>query len=367
MVDFIDPVTHAPLSVCPRSLLKRVKGEFERVQVQPMVGIEYEFFCFKETPESLVEKKHVGLTPLTPGMFGYSLLRPTLNQTYFYALFNECAKFGIPVEGLHTETGPGVLEAALEYGDALTLCDRAQLFKLAAKQLGAPHGITASFMAKPHNNLPGCGGHVHFSLRDTRTGENLFYDADAVDDAVDGGASTAGMSTVLKQFLAGVLQGLPSMLPIFAPTVNSYKRLVENYWAPTVVTWGRENRTAALRVIMPPACSPSSARIEMRVPGADANATLAVTAVLACGLYGIRTKLELPRGAAGDATQDRSFERLGGDLWTATNAMAAKDSLARQVLGDEFVNHYVATRRHEWREWTMAVTDWEVKRYLETV
>ena len=165
-------------------------------------------------------------------MFGYSLLRPTLAQEYFYDIFDECARFGIEIEGLHTETGPGVYEAALRYGSAIDLADAGQLFKTSVKQLGqlvpkrhpGAKAVYPSFMAKPNAQLPGCSGHIHVSVV-APTGENLFYDAQ---DAL-------GMSQLFKHFLAGVLKCMPWIMPMFAPTVNSYKRLVENYWAPVNV------------------------------------------------------------------------------------------------------------------------------------
>jgi glutamine synthetase len=191
-------------------------------------------------------------------MFGYSLTRPLLNQAYFDHIFDATRKFDVQVEGLHTETGPGVYEAALAYTDALSMADRSHLFKTSVKQIASLHGLTACFMAKPYPHLPGCSGHIHVSLKGI-DGLNAFRDTD----------NKTQMGPVMAHALAGLLEALPSMMAILAPNINSYKRLVENYWAPITVSYGFENRIAAIRIISPPICDPSATRLEIRVPGAD--------------------------------------------------------------------------------------------------
>lgn len=235
------------------------------------------------------------------------MLRPMLNQAYFYDVYDICHKMDIPLEGWHTETGPGVLEAAITYTDAVALADRALLFKTTVKQIGLKHGVMPSFMAKvkkmvergrdggglkdgpcerdirwrylklispvvslfhikPHTGLPGCSGHIHVSLSSlsSHSSNNLFASS-----TIDPTTPLNNLSSLGKHFLAGVLKGLPSIMCILAPNINSYKRLVANFWAPINVTYGFENRTAAVRVIAPPSCPPSATRLEMRVSGAD--------------------------------------------------------------------------------------------------
>src|SRR5690606_9177007 len=138
------------VKVCPRRLLKRIVAEARDMNYEPVFGLEFEWFNFKETPESWAEKQFINPTPLTPGMFGYSLLRSSSNQPFFSALMDELYQFNVPIEGLHTETGPGVFEAAILYGDALEAADRATLFKTSAKQIGYRFGIMPSFIAKWH-------------------------------------------------------------------------------------------------------------------------------------------------------------------------------------------------------------------------
>ena len=227
------------LAVDTRSLLKRIAKECENLGYHPEFSQEFEWFNFKETPQSLQEKDFTKLQTLTPGMFGYSILRISQQSEFYYDLFNSMMQFNIPLEGLHTETGPGVYEAAILHDHVVSAADKAVLFKTAVKEIAYKHGIMASFMAKWTETLPGCSGHIHQSLWNKDKTENLFYSAD----------ETNNMSDLLKHYLAGQLHCMPYILPMYAPTVNSYKRLVEGAWAPTTVTWGLDNRTTALRVL----------------------------------------------------------------------------------------------------------------------
>jgi glutamine synthetase len=341
-------------TVCPRLLLKKILADAEAVGFQPVFSQEFEWYNFAETPQSIQEKQFRNLQPLTPGMFGYSILRTSLKSDFMNDLFALLASFDIPLEGLHTETGPGTYEAAIGYSGILEAADRALLFKSAVKEIAYRHGILATFMAKINENLPGCGGHVHQSLWDEGRKKNLFY---AEDDPF-------GMSKIMKQYVAGQLLLIPQLLPLFAPTVNSYKRLVEGAWAPTTLTWGIDNRTVALRVL---SGGKTSCRLETRVIGSDVNPYLAMAGALAAGLYGIKNKLTLDQFASsGSGYLDESHGLLPTTLDEATKMM--KDSVvAREILGDFFVDHFIRTREWEWRQHLKAVTDWEMKRYFEII
>jgi len=285
-------------------------------------------------------------------MFGYSALRSSLNHEFFADLMEQLEDFRVPIEGLHTETGPGVLEAAILYGPALEAADRAVLFKTGAKEVAYRHGILASFMAKQSMDLPGCSGHMHQSL--WRDGANLFYDAD----------DPHRMSDTFRHYVAAQLLLLPQILPFFAPTVNSYKRLVDGMWAPTKVTWGVDNRTVALRVIPG---SPTSTRLETRVPGSDINPYLAVAAGLAAGLYGIENRLALELDPiVGNGYTAEDAVRLPANLLAAADALD-RSEIARSLFGDPFIDHFVASRRWEWRQFGQSVTDWELRRYFEII
>jgi len=337
--------------VCPRSLLKKVIGSAAELGYSAVFSQEFEWFNFRAGSQVEIFED---LQPLSQGMFGYSILRASQNSDYFHALFDGLKRFDVPLEGLHTETGPGVYEAAIVYADVLEAADRAVLFKSGVKEIASHRGILPTFMAKISETLPGCSGHVHQSLWSADGSANLFYD----------GGSPTGMSTLMESYIAGQLYCLPHVLPMYAPTVNSYKRLVEGAWAPTTPTWAIDNRTTALRALPG---GPSSTRLETRVVGSDANPYLAMAACLATGLYGIRNRMKLtvpPTKGSGYADKSRGI--LPRNLWEATWAMK-ESAVAKELFGEGFVDHFVRTREWEWRQFAQVVTNWELKRYLEII
>ena len=348
--EFIDDAGN-PLEVCPRQLLQKIIAQATESGFEAKCSQEFEWFNFAETSKSFAEKEGRNLTPLTPGMFGYSILRSSERNDFFSALFDQLKQFDIPLEGLHTETGPGVYEAAIAYSGALMAADNATLFKTAVKEIAYKHGILASFMAKVNENLPGCSGHVHQSLWSGNI--NLFYDATQPNQ----------MSKTMQHYLAGQLYCLPYILPMVAPTINSYKRLVEGAWAPTTVTWGNDNRTVALRTLTG---GSKSCRLETRVVGSDTNPYLALSACLASGLYGIKNKLSLQAATEGNGYRDESHGRFPKSLDDANQAMK-KSAVAKEIFGETFVTHFTQTRDWEVRQFAKVVTDWETKRYLEII
>ena len=342
------------LPVCPRSLLKRIASDAAGMGYSTQFAQEFEWFNFSETPKSLAAKKYIDPEPLTPGMHGYSILRPSQQPGFNSDLFNLLHKFNIPLEGLHTETGPGVYEAAIVHDAVVQAADKASLFKLAVKEIGHKYGIMASFMAKWTETLPGCSGHIHQSLWSDDGTRNLFHDA----------ADGEGISDLLRHYIAGQLYCLPQILPMYAPTVNSFKRLVEGAWAPVTLTWAFDNRTAALRVLRP---SPKNTRLETRVPGSDSNPFLAMSAALASGLYGIKNRLALTVApSTGNAYQDLRNGKLPANLFEAAQAMQGS-TVAKELFGETFTNHFTATRLWEWRQFMSHVTNWEMERYFEII
>jgi glutamine synthetase len=243
-----------------------------------------------------------------------------------------------------------VLEAAIVYSDALEAADRAVLFKAGAKEIAHRFGIMPSFMAKWRADLPGCSGHIHQSL--WKGDRNVFFDE-----------KKKGLSADFEHFVAGQLHCLPELLPLYAPTVNSYKRLVEGAWAPTRANWGIDNRTTALRAIPG---SRSSTRLETRVNGSDSNPYLALAAALASGLYGIENRLTVPDAVRGSGYDDIRAATLPKNLHEAT-ARFEKSTIARELFGEKFVEHFAGTRHWEWRQFCRAVTDWELARYFEII
>ncbi|KAF9469342.1 hypothetical protein BDZ94DRAFT_1244247 [Collybia nuda] len=375
LVSFLDPDTKEPLTVDPRGILKIATDRLDRIGLQCFAGVEYEYFNFKETAETLANKSFTDLQPLTPGNHGYSLLRTQINKGYFTDLFDQSVNFQIPIEGHHTETGPGVLETALAYTSALRMADNAILFKYVAKSLGMKHGVTPSFMAKPWGKLAGCSGHVHVSLRDA-SGKNSFALAESEretgrDDALY--EDTKFMSQEGEWFLAGILDGIADVMPMMVPTINGYKRLVggEAFWAPNAITYGYDSRAASIRIISPPSVPPSATRLEVRIPGADMNPYFTLSAIFLLGLRGIEKKSVLPCPPISHYTaEDRyngKIKMLPTSLESATERMMRPESIAREpeMFGDVFVEHFGGTREHEVRLWNQAVTNWEVERYLE--
>ncbi|KAJ3760328.1 hypothetical protein EV361DRAFT_904352 [Lentinula raphanica] len=375
LVSFLDPDTREPLVVDPRGILKITSDRAERMQRNCYAGVEYEYFNFKETPLSLAEKKFQNLTPLTPGMHGYSLLRTQLNNDYFHSIFDEASKFGVDIEGHHTETGPGVLETALAYTNALRMADNAILFKYLTKSIGMQHGVLPTFMAKPWGNLPGCSGHVHVSLRD-KSGRNIFSVSDSELSTGRPGAANDDvkyLSEEAEHFLAGILDGIADVMPMVVPTINGFKRLVggEAFWAPNAITYGYDSRAASIRIISPPSVPPAATRLEIRVPGADMNPYFALSAIFLLGLRGIEKKIKLSTPPMSKLTADDkkngTIKMLPASLEAATQRMMRPESIAREenMFGDVFVEHFGGTREHEVKLWNEAVTNWEVERYIE--
>lgn len=346
--------TGAAEVLCPRGLLRRVIKKANDMGFSPFAGCEFEFFLFEETPHSVRQKNYRGMQPITPGFFGYSGLRSGVHNEFYRELMDTCIAMDMPLEGLHTETGPGVLEAAIKVDGALAAADKASLFKTVTKILAQRRGWMATFMAKWSPDWPGQSGHIHVSLQD-EAGRNAFYDEKA----------EHSMSETMCHFIGGQQQLMPELLAMVAPTINSYRRLIPGFWAPTDASWGIENRTCALRAIPG---SATSQRVEYRVSAADINPYVAMAAALASGLFGIENKIEPDPPIVGNAyDQEFAPERnLPHTLGEASSKL--RDSkAARSLFGDDFVDHYSATREWEEKEFRKAITDWEMDRYFEII
>ena len=340
--------------LCPRGLLQRSIARASDMGFNVSTAFEYEFFMFNETPDSVRAKNYRNLTPMTPGAFGYSILRNSVHADKYHELLKLCEEMDMPLEALHTETGPGVMEAALVYDNASAAADKAALFKTFTKVWAQRNEMMATFMAKWSGDQPGQSGHIHISLQ-SKDGKSAFFDA--------GGEHT--MSVIQRQFLAGQQRLMPEFLAMTAPTVNSYTRMVPGLWAPLDATWGVENRTTALRVIPG---SEKSQRIEYRLGAADANPHIALAAALASGLYGIEHALEPTPQVTGNAyEQEHPAElSLAASLFEAAGRLRQSQA-ANELFGQEFVEHYAATREWEEREFRKHVTDWELSRYFEII
>jgi glutamine synthetase len=340
--------------VCPRAALRRVLARAAALGYGASAAAEYEFFVFRETPASVRAKHYRNLENFTPGYFGYSVLRSSVHAELYQELLRLAADMRMPIEGLHTETGPGVIEAALHYCEALEAADRAALFKTFVKVLAQRRGLMATFMAKWSQQLPGQSGHLHLSLA-RKDGSSAFHDA----------AAPHTMSPEMRWFVGGQQALMPELLALVASTVNSYTRLVPGFWAPTSATWGVENRTCALRVIQG---GPQSQRVEYRIAAADINPYLALAAAIGSGVWGIEHRIEPDEPIVGNA-YDRKLpakRQLPRTLTEAAERLA-QSKAAKELFGAPFVEHFAASREWEEREFHRAVTDWELERYFEII
>lgn len=340
--------------VCPRGTLRRVLDKAATMGFRAVGSFEFEFFLFEETPHSVREKSYRGLKPITPGYFGYSVLRNTVHAEFYHDLLNMCDVMGFPLEGLHTETGPGVLEAAINLSEGAAIADQAALFKTFTKVLAQRRGWMATFMAKWSPDWPGQSGHIHLSLSDLE-GNPAFHEEGKPHE----------MSDTMRWFLGGQQALMADWLSMVACTVNSFSRLIPGYWAPTTASWGVENRTTALRTLHG---GPKAQHIEYRIAAADVNPYIALAAALGSGLWGIENKIEPSEPVVGNA-YDRKFpakHQFPRTLFEAAQRLR-KSKPAHEMFGSAFVEHYAQSREWEEREFRRAITDWEMERYFEII
>ncbi len=354
MLFFLGEFSGAAETICPRATLKRVLDKAKNMGLNIFAGFEYEFFVFNETAKSVRDKKYQNLEPLTQAGFGYSTIRNSVEADTYTSLLELAEKMDFGIEGLHEETGPGVMEAALTYDDAINAADKATLFKTFSKIALQRQGKIATFMAKWSPDYPGQSGHIHVSVKNEK-GNSIFYDA----------SQPHNMSELMQQFVAGQQHLMPELLAMIAPTINSYKRLIPGFWAPTEASVGIDNRTCALRIIPG---SEKSQRVEYRIAAADANPYIILAAVIASGLWGIENKAEIEKLVSGSA-YEKNFPKhltLSPTLWEAAQTFK-KSSMARAYFGDDFVEHYAASREWEEREYRKHISLWELERYFEII
>lgn len=257
----------------------------------------------------------------------------------------------LDLSAVHTEGAPGLLEINLDPKTGVAIADTAILLRMLLKEVGQRHGLHVSFMAKPVAGEEGSSGHLHCSLQD-KDGNNVF-------------AHGNGLGVQQSHAIAGIVKHLPAMSLLYNPTINSYKRLVPGFFAPVNAAWGVDNRSAAVRAILPE--QPEAKRIELRRPGADTNPYLALAALIASICIGLESGAEPPpalgRGDASGAPEGR-FARLPCSLEEAVG-MFESDSVAKAALGEEFSEYFVATRKWEVLAWQQAVSEWERDRYFQ--
>ncbi len=344
-----------PFTGDPRYVLRRQVEQAKKLGYIVHTGPELEFFLFRRGDDGRI-------MPLPHDQAGYFDYSTDLAQEVRQDMVDALEAFGIRVEAAHHEVAAGQHEIDFEYADALRTADNAITFKFALKAIANQHGLYATFMPKPIHGINGSGMHTHQSLWSIAEARNAFADPNA----------PYGLSEVAKSYMAGILAHARGMIAILAPLVNSYKRLVPGYEAPTYITWGRTNRSALIRVPMiSPGKSIEGTRAEVRCPDPSSNTYLAFAAMIAAGLDGVEKGLTLH-----DPVEESLFEmdaariaekgirQLPGTLGEAIDELEA-DPVIREALGDHVLSHYVAAKRAEWDEYRTQVTQWELDRYLE--
>jgi glutamine synthetase len=342
----------APIPIAPREVLRRVVERARGMGLEPRCALELEFYLLRESSGSLLARRPDDLVPLTERSSTYGVAMGSRQEPAGRRIRESMLAYGLPVEACNPETGPGQFEITLHHRPALHAADDAFLFKAAVKEIAAQEDLVATFMAKPHTTWAGNSCHIHLSLTDEE-GRGVFHDAAAPD----------GLSQTLRHFVGGALAAMPQTTAIMAPTINSYRRFTPYSWAGTTATWGLDNRSTGLRAISE---GEGGTRVEHRQPGGDVNPYLGVAAFLAAGLDGIERGAEPPPRTDGDVYAMDDAPGLPRSLGEAADALEA-GSVARDWLGGDVVDHFVAMKRAEAAAAATAVTDWEIARYLEVL
>ncbi|MGE2733480.1 glutamine synthetase family protein [Mycolicibacterium vaccae] len=326
----------APVEMSPRACLRALVQHYADLDLEPVLGFEYEFWVFEDGPPP---RRPLGATENA-----YSLTRVAQSHALATEFINRMNAVGVEIEMFHTELGPGFFEFTMAPAPACQAADAAVRARQYLRDLCAERGLHASFMAKPFGDKSGAGGHVHSSLN--RGGRNIFSDA------------SGQLSAEATKYLAGLLAGMADTTAMLNPNINSYKRIDPDMFTPVTATFGHDDRGAACRLILN---DMRSARVEHRRPGADASPYLAASALLAAGLHGLREDLALPAG-------DDDPVGLPGNLTSAIEAFENSPWLP-DLLGKAFCDSFAATRRaeaHRYAEWLRTtITSWELTRHLE--
>jgi glutamine synthetase len=339
----------------PRFVLRRQVLRAQKLGYIVNMGPELEFFLFNRDANGKV-------APLPHDLAGYFDFSTDLAQEVRQDMVDALEAFGIKVEAAHHEVAAGQHEIDFEYSDALRTADNAVTFKFALKAIAQQHGLYATFMPKPIFGINGSGMHTHQSLFSIADQRNAFADP----------ANKYGLSDLARSYMAGILAHARAMIAILAPTVNSYKRLVPGYEAPTYITWGRTNRSALIRVPMiSPGKSIEGTRAELRCPDPSSNTYLAFAVMIAAGLDGVERGLQLSEPVEEslfemDAARvsERGIRELPGTLGEAMDELRS-DPVICEALGEHVLEHYLEAKQAEWDEYRAQVTQWELDRYLE--
>ncbi len=345
--DVYDP-DGTPFEGDPRHVLKRQLERVAQLGFAFYVGPELEYFYFKSSAGTEFLDRG-GYFDLTPSDVASDFRRRTVE--YLEAM-------GIPVESVHHEVAPSQHEIDLRYGDALSMADSIMTYRLTVKEAAQEFGVYATFMPKPVGGVDGSGMHTHMSLFEGD--RNAFFDA----------TDEHHLSKVGKAYIAGILTHAKEITLVTNQWVNSFKRLVPGYEAPTYICWARRNRSALVRVPMYTPGREQTTRIEFRSPDPACNPYLAFAVMLAAGLAGIENEYDLPPEASNNIYEMSEEERraagiesLPEDLFEAIQ-IAERSDLVRETLGDHVFEYLIRNKRQEWDGYKAYVTPYEIERYL---
>jgi glutamine synthetase len=346
LCDIIDHHTHKPVAHAPRQMLKHQIERLQALGFSANMATELEFFLFRESNQELVDNDYRTLTPISAYNEDYHILQTSREESIMRPLRNHLYAMNIPVEGTKGEAEAGQEELNIRYADALACADHHTLAKHATKEIAWQQGHSASFLAKWHHDRVGSASHIHQSLM--LGDQPAFYDE----------SRQYAKSETMDHYLAGLLKYAADYTWFLAPYVNSYKRFAKGTFAPTKTVWSVDNRTAAFRL-----CGDGTrgVRVECRIPGADVNPYLALSAMLAAGIKGIEQKLPLAPEFNGDVYASTDTPDIPRTLTAATSALR-NSAMLKEAMGDEVVAHYTRCAEWELEAFEQVVTDWEVKR-----
>jgi glutamine synthetase len=337
----------SPVVASPRQILIAQYERAQKMGFTPMFASELEFYLYKENYAEAHDKDYSGLTPTIPYILDYHVLATTMDEQYLGPIRRGMHAAGIPIEFSKGEAWYGQHEVNTRYADAVTSADRHTIYKNGVKEIAFLNGISATFMAKPSEKDIGSSCHIHSSLVDANSGKSVF---------VRGRNETQ----VFRHYLGGMRARIRELALLVAPSINSYKRYATESWAPTSISWGRDNRTCGFRVVG----HGQSRRAECRIPGADVNPYLGYAALLAAGLDGIERGTDPGPELVGNAYAEAGAEPFPSTLREAVD-LWEKSKFARKAFGDAVWRHYLNYGRTEQRLFDEVVTDYERRRMFE--
>ncbi|MFV1922320.1 MAG: glutamine synthetase family protein [Methylotenera sp.] len=336
------------IEYAPRSVLRKVLDLYDQKGWKPVIAPELEFYILaRNTDPDMPLQAPIGRSGRAEsGRQAYSIDAVNEFDPLFEDIYEYCEKQNLEIDALIHEVGTGQMEINFMHGDPLQLADSVFLFKRTVREAAFRHDMYATFMAKPMADQPGSAMHIHQSVIDKKTGENVFSNANGSD------------SDLFKHAIGGLQQYLPPAMVLMAPFVNSYRRLVRDNAAPINVQWGRDNRTVGIRI---PEAKKSARRLENRVPGVDANPYIAIATSLACTYLGMINKIEPEKELLGSGYLHQ--QELPRSLLEAMDLLDTVPDL-HALLGEKFIRLYLSVKRQEYTEYMKVISPWERRHLL---